>query len=109
MIDIIAIAKNEVVTIRIERKKVFFRNSIYGDQFFPINQLKYEKYKVIERFPDLKDDPKWEIKAKQRFEKYFKRFKNEQEMSEYFINELIRIGYIPLYRIKNGIKEKIQK
>lgn len=70
----------------------------------PISGLSISKSGVLKEFPDLEDDEEWKQKAIQRLKEYMKKLKTEEEKLSYVRNELIKYGYIPLYKQRGGFR-----
>ena len=103
MIGIIFQFGTETVEVRIKDSSVFFRTSQF-QQFGDIGMIRLDKSGTLKEFPDLKDNPKWDKIARERFKQKMKDFKTEKERAEYLIKDLTKFGYKPLYLQKEGFR-----
>ena len=109
MIDIILYYGNDVILVRIMGKEVFFKTSTFGMQWGDIKGVKFVKSGVDKEYPDLKDNPDWEIIAKERFKEKLKSFNTEDEICDYVINDLKQYGYVPKKKMKVGFRPQTIK
>ena len=66
--------------------------------------LKLNYSGTIKEFPDLKDNLDWRKIAIERFKKRIREMNNEEEISQYIINDLKKYGYIPKLKQKKGFR-----
>ena len=85
----------EFVDIRIEGNNINWRSTDYGSQFFPLETLSFDKTKVLNEFPDLKDNPLWRDEALKRLKDKIHSFSTEKEKASYIVKELEIIGFQP--------------
>lgn len=71
-----------------------------------IEGLRLDKFGVIEEFPDLNEDDNWRKKAIERLKEHMKKFDKELDKMNYVKDELIKFGYIPLYKQKAGFRSE---
>jgi len=108
MIGLIFSFGTELVEVRIEGKKVYFRNSNL-QQFATIEGIKLSEAGAIREFPDLKGNKEWRKIVIERFKEKIKAMKTEEEISKYIINDLKKYGYVPMYKKRKGFRpEKIK-
>ncbi|MGA2130638.1 MAG: hypothetical protein ABSG05_03455 [Candidatus Pacearchaeota archaeon] len=62
--------------------------------------------KVIQEFPDLKDDKDWAAKAFERFKQHFLKIEGEMNRLKYIVAEMIKQGYKPEYYEENGFRRR---
>ncbi len=103
MIGIIFNYGNEVVEVRIDGMKCFFRTSQFH-KFATLEGLKLDKKGVIKEFPDLKDNENWRDESIKRFENKMEKLDNENERMRYIIKDLSKFGYKPMYYQKQGYR-----
>lgn len=103
MIGVIFQFGSEVVEVRVIGDIVFFRTS-GSPNFADIDTIKLDKQGVIKEFPDLKDDPDWKQKARNRFKEKIKKLKGEEARINYIIEDLTKFGYKALYKQKQGFR-----
>lgn len=107
-IQIVAKKAGDRIAVRIIGENVLFIN-LETNMMSPIEGLKINKQGVIKEHPDLKDNPEWKQIAIQRFVDKVKSFKSEEERYEFMIKELKDMGYVPMYKQRNGFRpEKIK-
>jgi hypothetical protein len=104
MIELIFYYGTDVILVRITDKNIEFGNSVYGNKLATIDGLHLDKSGTIEEFPDLKERTDWKIEAIKRFKEHIKKLNNEEEISDYIINELKKKGYIPRYKQLKGFR-----
>ena len=97
---------SERTAIRIIGDNVLFID-LSSNMVAPIEGLKLSRQGVIKEYPDLKDNPQWKQIAIERFVKKIKGLSTEEKRSEWLIQEMVEMGYTPLYKQKNGFR--IQK
>ncbi len=74
-----------------------------------IEGLQFNKKGVEKEHPDLIGDKDWKQKAIQRFVDKIKSFKTEIETTKWLIEEIKKMGGVPLYQQRNGFRpEKIR-
>lgn len=103
MIGIIFKFGVEVVEVRVDGSKVFFRNN-QSQVFADIGGIKLDKQGVLKEFPDLKDNSDWQKIARERFKEKIKKMKTESERAKYIIEDLIKFGYEPMYMQRKGFR-----
>jgi len=82
-----------------------------GLQFRDINEdaLIYPNFghaQTIKEFPDLKDDPEWQVKAGKRFIEFFQKIEGERNRLFYIQRELAKQGYKGMYYQQPGFRTK---
>jgi len=108
MIGIIFQFAAETMEVRVDRESVYFRTP-QSPGFTTINGLKLDKAGVLKEFPELKDNPKWQSIARERFKEKIKECENEMERVDYIISDLKKYGYKPLYLQRQGFRvQKLQ-
>ena len=109
MIDLIMRFGPEHIFIRVDGNNVQFASQSSGNQMAPIDGLKLDRHGTEREFPDLVGDEQWRMKAIERFKEKMKKFKTEEKIIEYLINDLKTYGYTPLFKQKAGFrKQKLQ-
>lgn len=99
---------SERIAIRIIGDNILFID-LKTNMMSPIEGLSISKAGTIKEHPDLKDDPEWKQKAIERFVAKIKAFKTETEKTNWIIEEMKSMSYIPLYKQRNGFRaEKIK-
>ena len=101
MIGVIFEYAGEIIEVRIQETKVFFRTS-KSPQFATIDGIKLDKSGVIKEFPDLKDNEDWQKEARERFKDKIEKMKTEEERVKYVIEDLTKFGYKARYIQKQG-------
>ena len=94
---------SEVFEVRIDKGNVLFRTTSTNGAFGTIDNLQLNYVGVIKEFPDLKDSKEWRQEAIKRFKEKIKTM-NEIEASKYIIEDLIKFGYKPLYKQRDGFR-----
>jgi hypothetical protein len=108
MIDLFFQFGNEFILVKVDGSNVRFGSSEQGSQLATIDGLKLDYLGVVKEFPDLEDNPGWKRIATERFKENIKRMNNEDEVSNYIINDLKKYGYIPKLKQRKGFRvEKI--
>lgn len=107
MIELIFERGPEIILIRIRGHDVTFSNSIQGAIYSSIDGMKLDYEGVIKEHPDLKDREDWNKEAIKRFKEKIKSYENEKDTSNYIIKELKSIGYIPMYKKKQGFRKEV--
>lgn len=105
MIGIIFKLGSDIVEVRIQREKVFFRTSQFTN-FGDIDGIKLNKAGVLREFPDLKDNDDWQKIVRERFKEKIKKMKTERERADYVIDDLQKYGYVPMYEQIKGFRPK---
>lgn len=91
----------EIVFIRINGSNLLF--STNSQQIFsPIEGLHLNYNGVLKEHPDLKGNPNWKQEAIKRLKEHLKLLSTEDEISNYVINELKKMGYLPKYKQRSG-------
>ena len=104
MIHIMFEFLNEKTLIEVNGEKVYFSHESFGNVKTEIDNLKLSKSGVIKEFPDLKDNEEWKQIAIKRFKDKIKQLNNEDERTNYIIEDLKKYGYKPLYKQKKGFR-----
>lgn len=104
MIHIMFEFLNEKTLIEVNGEKVYFSHESFGNVKTEIDNLKLSKSGVIKEFPDLKDNEEWKEIAIKRFKDKIKQLNNEDERTNYIIEDLKKYGYKPLYKQKKGFR-----
>jgi len=108
MIGVIFQFASETIEVRVDGIKTLFRNG-QSIGFITIDGLKLDKRGVLKEFPELKDNPKWQSIARERFKKKIGEYNTEMERMNYVIEDLRKYGYKPLYRMRQGFRpEKLK-
>ncbi len=107
MIDLIFYRVSEIIFIRINGYDINFSNSEYGNLSSPIEGLKLNYEGVCKEFPDLKNNHDWNGEAIKRFKEKIKSFKNEEEISNYLIEDLKKYGFVPKFKQKAGFRREV--
>lgn len=95
MIDLTFFYGSELVIVKIEGNNIRFGTTTYGAKLANIEGIKIDYSGTIRQFPDLKDDLDWRKKAIERFKAHINTLSNENEISDYMIEELKTKGYKP--------------
>jgi len=106
MIVLIFERVSELVFIRIEGSNVTFSNSVNG-LYGNIDGLKFDYEGAIKENPDLKDNDDWHDETLSRLKEKIQSYETELEISDYIIKELKGVGYLPLYRKKQGFRKEV--
>ncbi len=106
MIELIFERTPEIILIKIDGKNVTFSNSIQGNIYSSIDNLKLDYEGVIKEHPDLENREDWNKEAIKRFKQKIKSYEKEEEISDYIIKELMLVGYRPMYRKKQGFRRE---
>lgn len=101
MIGIIFQYGSEVVKVDICGKNIIFTT---GMMKATIEGLKLDYNGVCKEFPDLAIEQDWRKIAIERFKEKMANMKTEKERAEYLIQDLRKVGYIPLYIQKGGFR-----
>ena len=64
---------------------------------------------TIKEFPDLKNNDNWKKIARERFKEKIKSFNSEEDIADYLINDLKKVGYVPLLKQKKGFRMEVIK
>lgn len=104
MISVLFKFAGDYILVIVKGKEVYFSSTRYGIKQSKIDGLKLDRAGVIKEFPDLKDDEEWRKKAIDRFKLQISKFKEEDEIIDYVIEDLSKFGYIPLYKEKPGFR-----
>ena len=107
MIEVILYFGTEIIMVRVRGNHVTFCNSGYGNVEATIEGLQLNKAGVIKEFPDLKDEPNWNIEAMSRFKEKIKAMKSEEEVVDYLIEDLRKYGYVPKFKQKQGFRREV--
>jgi hypothetical protein len=106
MIEVIFFFGTEIVMVRIRGNHVTFVNSAFGSMEATLEGLKLSRSGVIKEFPDLKDNPNWNIEAIGRFKEKINDMNNEEKIADYVIEDLRKFGYIPKFKQKAGFRRE---
>lgn len=71
-----------------------------------IEGIKLSQAGVVKQFPDLEDDDEWKAKAIQRLKEHIKQYPSETQAITYVKDELIKLGYEPLFWQRGGHRPK---
>lgn len=104
MIGVIFEFAGEMIEIRVDKNRVYFRRA--ATPWATIEGLKLSKTGVIKEFPDLSLSDNWREIAINRFKEKIKSFKTEEEKVDYVIDDLRKHGYIPKAMQKQGFRVK---
>lgn len=104
MIELMFSLGNECIIVKIDKNKVLFGNSTFGNQMVDISRIKLDYAGVCREFPDLELSNNWREEAVLRFKEKLKSFKSENETSDYIIDELTRHGYVPKSKRRDGFR-----
>jgi hypothetical protein len=66
--------------------------------------LRIDRSGVYREFPDLKDDEQWKKKAIERLKEHIKTFDTNDKKLNYVKDELVKFGYVPLFRQRCGFR-----
>jgi hypothetical protein len=88
----------------VKGNSVSFGNTTYGGQMATIEGLKLSRSGVIKEFPDLEGNDNWKIEAVKRFKEKISSLKTEDEVCKYVISDLIKFGYVPFRKKKQGFR-----
>jgi hypothetical protein len=77
----------------------------------PIEGVQLSVEGILKEFPELKGKSPQEIKKEgvKRFREHLKKFKSEEEVKEYFIKEMLQMGYELIMSQKNNLKPEFVK
>ena len=104
MIGIIFRFGNEYVEVRINGINLYFRTSLYGKDFVPLESLQMSREGVLREHPDLAGEERWKEIAIERLKFKLKDMANELERAHYIISDLSKFGYIPMYLQREGFR-----
>lgn len=104
MIDVFFQFGNEFILVKIDGTNVRFANSVFGSQLATIDGLQLDYKGVIKEFPDLEDNPEWKKIAIMRFKNNIREMRNEDEISNYIINDLKKYGYVAKLKQRQGFR-----
>jgi len=104
MIQLLFDYLNEKVIILIDGKNIRFGKTDYGAQTTTIDGLQLNYSGCIKEHPDLKGDSDWRKKSIKRFKYAINKLNNEEEISNYIINDLRKHNYIPKLKQKQGFR-----
>ena len=96
----------EIVEVRIVNSTCQFKTGQFGGQYSPIEGLRLDKKGVLKEHPDLVDREDWREEAIKRFKDKIKGYTKEEEQMNYIINDLKKVGYIPLYLQQSGYRPR---
>ena len=94
----------EVIEVRIMSNSLWFRINGTTGGFAPIEGIQISKEGAMKENPDLKDNPRWREISIQRLKEKINSFNTEKERMNYVINDLKKIGYIPLVMQQEGFR-----
>lgn len=69
-----------------------------------IEGISLSKQGVTTEFPDLENDEEWRLKAIIRLKSHIKKMKSEDQVINYVIKELKKVGYEPLIKQRAGFR-----
>ena len=93
MIELIFELGSEVVLVLIDGHKVTFGSTSFGAKMADISGLKLDYAGVCREHYDLELRDDWKEVAIERFREKIKAMKNEDEITNYVIEELEKHGY----------------
>lgn len=99
----------EKILIEVTGNTVWFSNSQYGNMKATIENLQLNYSGVVKEFPDLKNNDDWKNIARQRFKDKIKLLDNEDDVINYLITDLRKVGYVPLLKQKKGFRMEVIK
>jgi hypothetical protein len=102
MIGILFQLASDIFEVRVDGKNVWFRTA--GSNFVTIDGLMLNKSGVIKEHPDLKDSSDWQSIARQRFKDKMNTMETEENIADYIIQDLTKLGYKPLWKQKQGYR-----
>lgn len=109
MIDILFFRGSEIAFVRIEKNNVRFADSLSGNMFASLKGLKLNYEGVIKEYPNLMGKDNWREEVVKRFNKKIKSMKDEEEISDYVIEELEKFGYELKKKQKAGFRPEVIK
>ena len=91
----------EVIEVVVDKNQLLFYDTS-SQMTTTLEGLKLSKAGVLIEFPDLDGDKEWKIKAIKRLKEHIKKIEMEEDKLIYVKDELIKHGYIPLYKQRAG-------
>ena len=88
--------------VRVNGNSITFKSQAYGSQYYPIDSLFLDKDKVLENYPDLRDEKEWNKMAITRVKEIIFAQPSEEAKMQYLIKELQKAGLKPVAQQKNG-------
>lgn len=104
MIDLIFYFGTDIIFVRVDGANIQFSTSDYASRLATIDGLKLSHAGVLKEFPDLKDNPNWNLEAIARFKEKIRDMQNEEEIAKYLIEDLRKFGYVPRWKQKAGFR-----
>ncbi len=92
---------NQEVIVR-GNELLFF--DISSGMMTSVEGLKLSKSGVLKEFPDLEDDDEWRKKTIDRLKEKIRSLNTELEKMNYVKEELIKVGYEPLFLQRAGFR-----
>lgn len=104
MIDLIFQFGSEIILVKVDGTNIQFGNSGQGNKLATLEGLRLNYNGVVREFPDLETDPEWRSKALIRFKDKISKFRNENEIADYLIEDLRKFGYLPKLKQRAGFR-----
>jgi len=104
MITILFGFGGDKVLVTIQGTQVWFSSTEFGAVKAPIDGLRLNYNGVCKEFPDLETEPNWNGIAISRFKEKMDNFNNEEERTNYIIEDLKKFGYIPEQKQRAGFR-----
>lgn len=95
----------EVVKVVVDGNNLFF-NDTSSQMTTTVEGLKFSKAGVLIEHPDLENNKEWKQIAIDRLKEHLKSIKKEEDKLNYVKDELMKHGYIPLFRQRKGHRER---
>lgn len=91
----------DMLVVEVDGNNAVFMDGASG-MLTSIEGLRINRAGVLKEFPDLEHDDEWRKKAIDRLKLHISRIESEHGRIDYIISELVKHGYRPLFRQKNG-------
>jgi hypothetical protein len=104
MIGLIFQFASEIIEVRIDTTNIYFRTQGTNGAFATIDNLQLSYAGVCKEHPDLKSEKDWREQAIKRFKDKIKTMRTDEDTAEYIIQDLSKLGYKPLYKMKQGFR-----
>jgi len=95
---------SETVLMVIKGNDVRFSNTTFGAMECSIDGLQLNRSGVIKEFPDLETNEDWRGEAIKRFKEKINEMRTEDDICEYLIEDLSKLGYVPKFKQKKGFR-----
>lgn len=102
--ELLFIKGTEHVLIKVKGGRVTFSTQTFGAFEATIDGLKLDYAGCCREWPDLETKQNWKEIAIQRFKEKILSIKNDEERTEFIIEDLKKHGYIPLYKQREGFR-----